>query len=214
MKKSVQRKLAVMLSLAMAAAAFPAGMTGAAADGGAAAPGVLFSSSFEEGEPNTLVESEVDSHTENVNGKFTLGTLKGDLTGSVLLDSVDGSTDFMPEEGKLKLFDYTTGSKFLNQHSSISESNPVWVSFEIKTEAVVRTYMIASANDAQGRDPKNWTLYGSADGEDWKPLDSQTNQTFSERFEEKVYTFENETAYKYYKLAVTANQGEGMTQFS
>ena len=214
MKKSMQRKLAVLLSLAMAAATFPAGMAGAAADGGPAEPEVLFASSFEEGEQHVLVESTVDQSTANVNGKFTLGSLPGDLTDTVLLDSIDGSKDFVEHESKPMLFDYNTGSKFLNSHTSISESAPVWVSFEIRKEAVVRTYMIASANDSPNRDPKAWTLYGSADNQEWNELDSQTNQSFSKRYEEKVYTFENETAYKYYKLEISANHGEGMTQFS
>ena len=219
MKKSLRRKTAVLLSLAMAATLMPTGMTSIAADTGSAAPEILFSSSFEKDETHQLLESKVDGQgadkrAANVNGKFSLGTLKGDLTDTVLLESIKGSTDFNSNESKIRLFDYNTGSKFLNQHATISESNPVWVSFALKDEAVVRTYLIASANDEPSRDPKNWTLYGSADNETWKALDQQTNQTFGDRKVEKVYTFSNDTAYKYYKLAITANNGQGMTQLS
>ena len=215
MKKSMRRKVAALLSLAMVASAFPAGMANVLAEDGLAEPAVLFSSSFEKDEEHTLQETTLsEKGASKVNGVFTFGTLKGDVTNMIDLDSIQGSADFNSGESKPKLFDYSTGSKFLNQHSTISESNPVWVSFALQEEAVVRTYLIAAANDEPSRDPKNWKLSGSTDGSDWHVLDQQSDQTFTERYQTKIYEFDNETAYKYYKLEITANMGQGMTQLS
>src|SRR5262249_7657823 len=68
-------------------------------------------------------------------------------------------------------------------------------------------YALTSANDAAERDPRDWTLQGSNDGQSWSTLDSQTGQMFSARFQTKEYRFANTTAYKFYKLDITANAG-------
>ena len=211
MKKSLRRKTALLLSAALAATMLPTGMAGVSAADGAAAPEVLFSSSFEEGESNVLLESQVD-RAQNVNGNR--GVLAGDVTGMVDLDSIEGSSDFVEHESKPNLFDYNVETKWLN-NTSATVANPDWISFALSEAVVVRTYLIAAANDSEERDPADWTLYGSADGEDWTPLDSQTNQDFAERYESKIYTFANETAYQYYRLDITRNAGGGgMTQLS
>lgn len=44
---------------------------------------------------------------------------------------------------------------------------------------------MVSANDSPERDPKNWTFYGSSDGENWVVIDSQNDQNFEKRFEKK-----------------------------
>ena len=59
--------------------------------------------------------------------------------------------------------------------------------------AVVR-YALTSANDAPERDPQDWTLQGSADGQTWTTLDTQADQTFAERFQTKEYRFANTDA--------------------
>ncbi|WP_217507870.1 hypothetical protein, partial [Streptomyces lunaelactis] len=37
----------------------------------------------------------------------------------------------------------------------------------------VVTYALTSANDHAERDPRDWSLKGSADGKEWKVLDSR-----------------------------------------
>ena len=69
-------------------------------------------------------------------------------------------------------------------------------------------YKIASANDHDPRDPKDWTLYGSNDGEKWVALDKRSNEVMPDRNTYYTYQFNNKTAYSYYKLDITSNKGE------
>ncbi len=82
-----------------------------------------------------------------------------------------------------------------------------WVSVELEKAVAVNRYKIGSANDWDDRDPKNWTVYGSTDGETWVVLDEKTNQgKFGVRSSLYTYDMENTTAYKFYKFAVSECQ--------
>ena len=75
-------------------------------------------------------------------------------------------------------------------------------------------YALTSANDAPSRDPRDWTLQGSQDGETWTTLDTQTDQEFPERFHTNEYRLENDTAYLWYRLDITRNWGAGIIQLA
>src|SRR5439155_1297506 len=81
------------------------------------------------------------------------------------------------------------------------------LTFTMGQPATVTHYALTSANDAPERDPKDWTVQGSADGNTWTTLDTQTGQMFTDRGQSKDYSFTNGTAYKYYRLNITANAG-------
>ncbi|SEW07393.1 Por secretion system C-terminal sorting domain-containing protein [Chitinophaga sp. YR573] len=89
-----------------------------------------------------------------------------------------------------------------------------WLGYQSTYTAIVTQYTITSANDASGRDPKSWTLTASNDGNTWTTIDTQTNQTFANRFQTNTYTFSNSTGYLYYRLNVTANNGAGDSQLA
>lgn len=57
--------------------------------------------------------------------------------------------------------------------------------------------------------PKTWTLEGSNNGSSWTTLDTQTNAANWGAGEKRYYTLANTTAYRYYRLNVTVNQGNG-----
>src|SRR5437762_2429774 len=63
-----------------------------------------------------------------------------------------------------------------------------WAELELDAPVKVVEYALTSANDAPGRDPRDWTLKGSNDGTTWTTLDTQTNQDFSARFQTKTYS--------------------------
>lgn len=79
---------------------------------------------------------------------------------------------------------------------------------------IATSYSVTSANDFPARDPKNWSLQGSNNGTSWTTLDTRTGQTFASRFLTKTYTFSNTTAYSYYRLNVTANNGGAELQIA
>ncbi|WP_238334704.1 GH92 family glycosyl hydrolase [Kribbella amoyensis] len=89
-----------------------------------------------------------------------------------------------------------------------------WLTYQTSQPVTIRKYALTSANDADGRDPKNWTLLGSNDGSTWTTLDTRTNEDFENRFQTKEFTVANETAYSFYKLDITQNHGENIVQLA
>src|SRR4029077_16829750 len=63
-------------------------------------------------------------------------------------------------------------------------------------------------------DPQEWTFQGSNDGQTWTTLDTQVDQSFSERFQMKQYPVANDQAYLYYKLDITRNHGTDIVQLA
>ena len=91
---------------------------------------------------------------------------------------------------------------------------PAWLQAELSEPVAVVDYALTSANDAPERDPKDWKLQGSQDGQSWTTLDTQTGQDFGDRFQTKEYHFTNTTAYSFYRLDITANHGDGLIQLA
>lgn len=115
-----------------------------------------------------------------------------------------------PSEDVPSLIDNSTTTKYYR-----SGRTNLWVQYQSTVPAIVTRYTITSANDVPERDPKNWRLLGSNDGVNWAVLDSQVNQSFASRFLTKTYTIgSNTTLYTYYRLHITANNGQTGTQFA
>ncbi|MGW1561947.1 SMI1/KNR4 family protein [Streptomyces sp. NPDC002144] len=91
-----------------------------------------------------------------------------------------------------------------------------WLEFSLVRPVVVRYYVLASANDCPDRDPRDWTLQGSHDGRQWTALDSRTGQVFTRRHEPRGFnvTGGTGTAYRHYRLEITANAGSEHVQLS
>jgi hypothetical protein len=113
-------------------------------------------------------------------------------------------------EGSLKLIDNDTNSKFL----IFDYPTDFWMQQDLVNEGIVNLYSLTSANDADGRDPKDWILAGSNDEINWVELDTRTGESFSGRNETKEYTFDSTAPYKHYRLYITANNGDGLFQLS
>ena len=84
-----------------------------------------------------------------------------------------------------------------------------WLQYDFGSgnEQLVKRYTVSSA-DVAGRDPKDWQFQGSQDGSTWTTLDSQSGQVFANRVQQNVYNIGNTTAYRYYRLNITANNGD------
>lgn len=113
-------------------------------------------------------------------------------------------------EGSLKLIDGNIQTKFLQ----FDYSGDLWIQLEYIEPVVAGAYTMTSANDARERDPKNWNLQGSNDGETWIELDNQVDQEFPNRFQTFTYIFDNHDAYKFYRMNITANAGAGLFQLA
>lgn len=128
--------------------------------------------------------------------------------GGIITAQYEGTVNDTKNENYPNLIDLNTNTKYFIAQKKL------WVQYQSLTPEILSFYEIASANDTPTRDPKDWILYGSNDGITWDILDQQTDQVFSERFEKKYFVVDATTAYKYYKLDITANSGASQIQFS
>jgi glucose/arabinose dehydrogenase/PKD repeat protein/type 1 glutamine amidotransferase len=132
----------------------------------------------------------------------------GSLPPALPVQSITASAENPPNETKEKLTDGNESTKWL------ARSTTGWVAYRLPAAAVVTKYALTSANDFDGRDPKNWALQGSQDGTTWTDLDVQSNQDFPERFQRREFEITNTTAYTNYRLNITANSGEPLIQLA
>ncbi|HEX9047404.1 MAG TPA: RICIN domain-containing protein, partial [Verrucomicrobiae bacterium] len=102
-------------------------------------------------------------------------------------------------------FDGNPGSKWFG-----SSAPTGWIQYDFGAgnEQVVKRYTITSANDVPRRDPSSWNFLGSQDGVTWDTLDSQSSQIFANRWQQNTYDIGNTTAYRFYQLQITANNGD------
>ncbi|HEX6426311.1 MAG TPA: T9SS type A sorting domain-containing protein [Niastella sp.] len=109
-----------------------------------------------------------------------------------------------------KLIDNSVQTKYYR-----SGRTNLWVQYQSTVAAIVTYYTITSANDVPARDPKDWTLAGSNDAVNWTVIDTRSGETFASRFLKKTYLINNNsTAYSYYRLTISANNGQTGTQFA
>ena len=77
---------------------------------------------------------------------------------------------------------------------------------------VITYYSVTGANhntplSGQQRAPKDWTFEGSDDAVSWTVLDTQSGQTSWGQAEKRLFTVSNTTAYRYYRINISANNG-------
>ncbi|WP_455358752.1 GH92 family glycosyl hydrolase [Streptomyces sp. SYSU K21746] len=175
-----------------------------------------FSSSFEAGEaqPNwrNTVETSPDGskRAAGIDGGFSSG-IPGNVTDKVTEVRASAENEGGGEV-KENLVDLSSSTKWLAFETT------AWLEFDLDEPVKVVTYALTSANDFAPRDPRDWTLKGSADGKDWKTLDTRDGQVFENRFQTRSYDVADAadaTAYRHYRLEITRNNGAtGITQLA
>ncbi|MFH9548337.1 glycosyl hydrolase family 95 catalytic domain-containing protein [Streptomyces sp. NPDC017435] len=86
---------------------------------------------------------------------------------------------------------------------------------ELPDAVSVASYRLTSADDVPQRDPRQWTLHGSADGATWTALDSRTLATpFESRFQTKEFTCAAPAAYRFYRFDFVPEAGVSHFQVS
>jgi hypothetical protein len=110
-----------------------------------------------------------------------------------------------PNETAAMAFDGLTNTKWFNGNGG----NTGWLRYYFggPLYKVIR-YDLTSANDVRGRDPRNWQFQGSQNGISWTTLDTRTGETFASRFLTQQYFVTNPAAFAYYRLNITANNGD------
>ncbi|UYQ94531.1 fibronectin type III domain-containing protein [Chitinophaga horti] len=153
---------------------------------------------------NAAGVSVATAHASISTTSATVGTDVTDFTNATLSDQYNTGGN----EGYLKAFDNSAYGKYLASAAS------TWVQYYLPGGATLTRYAVTSANDFATRDPKNWVLQGSNNGSTWTTLSTKNNQEFTDRYQRKLYAFVNTTAYTYYRLHITANNGNSLTQFA
>lgn len=83
-----------------------------------------------------------------------------------------------------------------------------YVQYQMGNPAVVTRYALTSANDAPNRDPKDWTLECSNDGQSWTLLDSRTNQDFTSRLQRREFSVSTSKSCKFFRLTVNNHKDD------
>lgn len=126
------------------------------------------------------------------------GTVTAQYTSTTY---VAGTPNSPATEDYTKVTDGDVGTKYL---LFCWPAAGAWIQWECNTPAIAGQYSLTSGADAPERDPKEWTLEGSNDASGWILLDTRTAETFADRSMTKTYTITNTTAYRYYRLTITA----------
>lgn len=114
-------------------------------------------------------------------------------------------------EAETMAFDGDVNTKWLDHNDwagAPTVENPAWIQVQFEQAHAVSSLFITSANDADGRDPENFTLVASNDGVTWVTLAEFVGESFDERFERKEFRFSNGLAYSYYRVNITKNKGD------
>lgn len=168
----------------------------------------LFHTSFEPGQPQPTWVNTVDNGkgAEGVTGSTT-GGIPGNITDEVVEVAASGE---YAEAGEVKenLFDGDVNTKWL------VFAGTGWVKAKLSKPIKVARYALASANDAPERDPRDWTLEGSADGQSWSAVDTRAGEVFDARLKTREFDVATPGAYLYYRLNVTRNGSGGIVQLA
>ncbi len=139
--------------------------------------------------------------------------LKGVEENPLTFKAVDGSAGF-GNEGFENVVDGKTTTKFC------TNTIPSWVIIEASVPLYLTGYTIYTANDTKGdpgRNPKDWTIEGSNDLENWALVTEVKNDQVLGATNFTPYDFSIATAeesYKYFRYTVLTNKGSGVMQYS
>jgi len=86
-----------------------------------------------------------------------------------------------------------------------------WLRFDYPEALTIKRYAITMRNDATDRgSPTAWTFEGSNDnGSSWNVLDTKSGQAIFSQAETRTYDIANATAYKSYRINITASSIAG-----
>ncbi|WP_286858834.1 MULTISPECIES: fasciclin domain-containing protein [Sphingobacterium] len=113
-------------------------------------------------------------------------------------------------EASKYVFDGNPETKFF-----LSNPGQFYLQWDFLVAVAANSYTLRSANDIQQRDPTDWTLQGlNEQTGKWELLDTKKDEVFDERFQLRVFFFNNTTAYKTYRLNIARMYSGGDFQLA
>ncbi len=180
--------------------------------GAPSAPDREFASSFEADDPapdwlNTVETGPGGAkRAGGVDGGYSTG-IPGNVTDHVT-DVRASAENAGGGEVKENLVDAEPGTKWLTFDKS------AWIEFDLDGPAKIAQYALTSANDHDERDPAEWTLQGSADGENWRTLDSRSGESFGQRFQTRTYDLAEPAEFRHFRLEIAKGKGGDVLQLA
>jgi len=127
------------------------------------------------------------------------------MTSNTTPQGVASASSYYSPHQAWYAFDHTIGAS----NKWLANTSAGWLQYEFPTAEIITQYTIQEPNEGlNSRMPKDWTFKGSNNGSDWDILDTITDETGWIQNEKRTYNFSNSTAYKYYRLDVSANNGD------
>jgi len=127
------------------------------------------------------------------------------MTSNTIPQGVASASSYYAPHMAWYAFDHTIGAF----NKWLVNSTSGWLQYQFPTAEIVTQYTIQEPGEGLGnRMPKDWIFKGSNNGIDWTPLDTITNETAWGSSEKRTYQFTNSTAYLYYRLDISDNNGD------
>lgn len=120
------------------------------------------------------------------------------------------SPGFNDRESVAKAFDQDAKTKYCTP----SPTPWLQLQFTQAPPAPVAAYAITSANDSPSRDPRQWQLLASSDGEAWTTIDSQKDVAWFGRHEKALFVLKKPAAGPFFRLLIEANSGDKSFQIA
>jgi hypothetical protein len=144
---------------------------------------------------------------------WDLGNIIPTMTSNTTPSGVaSASSSVNSDYGAWKAFDkiYNNGNSDVWMSAATAYG---WLSYQFSSPVIIRKYTISNLSSVESgayatRSPKDWTFEGSSDGVSWNILDSQQNQTGWTSAQKRAFTINKPNSYAYYRLNITANNGE------
>lgn len=130
------------------------------------------------------------------------------MTSNTTPSGVASASSCYPGSYAYAAFDGLTGG-----WPSNSVGCPGWLQYQFPSPVVIKSYAIMpwSVDTWNGRVITGWKFQGSNDGSNWTDLDTRSVAAVTwQQFGVKYFNTTNTSAYAYYRLYITSNNGNGI----
>jgi len=137
---------------------------------------------------------------------------KVSLADKVIDKSVIGTASVNARESSSLILDGKTSTKYCTKNI------PATIAWTMKEQVILKWYVIYTAMDnatRSGRNPKEWGIYGSNDGNNWVCIDAVRNPRLpDENNVGTAFRISDTAPYKYYAIKISSTDGSDVLQFS
>jgi hypothetical protein len=174
--------------------------------------GVVYPDRAYESSPPMGAITYIKGDQNNVYAPVTLVNQIPLMTSNTVPSGVASASTALANAAAFGAFDRTTTLTTTDTRWLTSPSGTLtgWLRYDFGSgnAKVITHYAVSAAGPTLNRAPKTWTFEGSNNGSTWTTLQTVTNEpAFTVIGETRTYPTSNTTAYQYYRINVSVNQG-------